>query len=424
LRQNLFRSTLFSDQSNTFCVNMSDEIVLNDQEKREERDIKRSRVLVLWFVAGGTVALLLYSTGAAPSFRGFLLLFAVLMLEAAAGFAAGALAGFLFGLPRTLRGPGQDQQPLTPKQTGKTETTSRQPEKTRTEPPEKSRSDRGYGANTNLEEISDWLTKIIVGFGLINLQKIPDKLRRVAAYFSSLSSCVPGCVAIPDSVSLAILVYFAACGFFLAYLLARLMLPAALRRAESPAEQMAAEAQQRSQTAEETSTTAKAVAEEAVLKTEKVQANLLEQLSSDSFPLVLQARSLINKGGREGNEADLNKALELLDEAARLDPKYYAAYLEKGRALKRLSELKQDRQRLERALEAVNEALKLAPGDYYPAFYNAACYKALLGMPVAEVAKDLKKAIEINAKLKEVAATDPDLAPVRDKPEIQALLSS
>ena len=216
-----------------------DGIELSQDEKRAERDAKRARILVLWCLLCGTAALVLYSLGqTAPSGRARFLLFAVLALEGAAGFAFGALAGFLFGIPRSLRGQQPEPKPQPPAQTNPTPNPTAAPgsatPSTALQPATAS-SGADYASNTNLEEISDWLTKIIVGFGLINLREIPGKLRGLAAYFSSLWSCGPGCVPIPDSVSLAILIYFSVCGFFLAYLLTRLILPAAFRRAESSA---------------------------------------------------------------------------------------------------------------------------------------------------------------------------------------------
>ncbi len=412
-----------------------DGIELSQDEKRAERDAKRARILVLWCLLCGTAALVLYSLGqTAPSGRARFLLFAVLALEGAAGFAFGALAGFLFGIPRSLRGQQPEPKPQPPAQTNPTPNPTAAPgsatPSTALQPATAS-SGADYASNTNLEEISDWLTKIIVGFGLINLREIPGKLRGLAAYFSSLWSCGPGCVPIPDSVSLAILIYFSVCGFFLAYLLTRLILPAAFRRAESSAaEKELVQAKQAKVQVKEALSDAGALsgqvkdalqqARESVSIAVEARQRVNELLAKPSFPFTVQARALINKG----SESDLTYALSLLDEAIASDPKAFIAYLEKGRALRRLAKLKnEDTQLLQQALEAATRSRELAPPDYYPAFYNMACYKALLGMPVAEVAADLKRAIEINPKLKAGVPQDDDLKSVLDKPEIQALLS-
>lgn len=77
--------------------------------------------------------------------------FGTAMLVAAAALACGGLLGFLFGIPRSLqadRGPAAgDSAPL--------------------------------GQNTNLEQISDWLTKILVGVGLVQFGAIGSAAGRL-----------------------------------------------------------------------------------------------------------------------------------------------------------------------------------------------------------------------------------------------------
>src|SRR5216684_1230684 len=77
---------------------------------------------------------------------------AIGLLIAGAALAAGVLIGFLFGIPRTQQKEGQKSDPTIGSQPGVAD---------------------GYGVNTNLEQISDWLTKIIVGVGLVQLTVIP-----------------------------------------------------------------------------------------------------------------------------------------------------------------------------------------------------------------------------------------------------------
>ena len=363
-----------------------------------ERYPRKIIKLVTVLVVCGMAAMLLYSVGQnAATSRAQVLLFAVLALEALAAFGFGALAGFLFGIPRSLRGqPGetksQPAQPASPAphpapgQTGDATPSGGQPE---TAP-----SSWGYASNTSLEEISDWLTKIIVGFGLINLKAIPPYLRHVAEYFSGLSPCAQGCIPVPASVSMSNLIYFSVAGFFFAYLLTRLLLPRAFLLAEREAWTALHNRQER-------------------------MAGELNEAAT--IALTNEARVIIN--ARPGEE-ELNKALEWIAKALNFSPRYYVAYIEKGRALKRLSQLKHDQQLLREALEAVNKAQQLAPRPYYAAFYNAACYKALLGRPAEEVAADLKQALELYPPLKELAAKDDDLASVQGNEQIKQLLSS
>jgi predicted acyltransferase len=124
------------------------------------------------------------------------LTFATCVLVAAAALAAGLLLGFLFGIPKTDQpNPAGGQTQTTPKKLT-------------------------LKANTNLVEISDWLTKMIVGVGLSQLSTLPGKLKSLAGYFATAF----GPPAAPGSLVLAILGYFGIFGFLLGYLWARIYL--------------------------------------------------------------------------------------------------------------------------------------------------------------------------------------------------------
>lgn len=123
-------------------------------------------------------------------------------LLAGAAVAAGVLIGFLFGIPRARQqssAPGDGQTPA-----------------------------EGFVVNTNLEQISDWLTKIIVGVGLIQLATFPGKLKALAGYFAAAINS-PN---VSSSLVLAILGYFAIFGFLLGYLWARIYLTGEFTRVE------------------------------------------------------------------------------------------------------------------------------------------------------------------------------------------------
>lgn len=117
--------------------------------------------------------------------------------------AVGAGIGFLFGIPKVLQGD----------RNGSRNTEYRQ------------------RVNTNLEEISDWLTKIIVGLGLIQLAKIPSWIDRLASLFADsviVNTTERGVLA-------AIIVFFSVGGFLFGYLITRLFLQGALGRADRAA---------------------------------------------------------------------------------------------------------------------------------------------------------------------------------------------
>ncbi len=122
------------------------------------------------------------------------------VLVAGASALVGGLTGFLFGIPRTQQ--GDEAAPVN----GRV----------------------AYRPNTNLEQISDWLTKILVGIGLIQLGRAPDQLGRLA------DALGPGFGGGDEATSLALTVvlYFALAGFLFGYLWTRLYLPGAFRTAD------------------------------------------------------------------------------------------------------------------------------------------------------------------------------------------------
>jgi tetratricopeptide (TPR) repeat protein len=87
------------------------------------------------------------------------------------GVAAGGAFGFLFGIPRLLQQRSLRSDPSPPQQSSSNEaaklTSGAQPY---------------IRSNSNLEEISDWLTKIIVGLGLIHLSSVASYIGKYHAW--------------------------------------------------------------------------------------------------------------------------------------------------------------------------------------------------------------------------------------------------
>ena len=135
------------------------------------------------------------------------------MLWAAAWFLAGFLAGFLFGVPKVV-GDGAQGAPASG-----------------TNQALQSTSSFAQRPNTNLEQISDWLTKIIVGLGLVELRRAPDHLKSAATWVAETLS-TKGTLS-PAAISFAgsLIVYFSILGFLSGYLLTLLFLAGAFGRA-------------------------------------------------------------------------------------------------------------------------------------------------------------------------------------------------
>ena len=85
-----------------------------------------------------------------------------------------------------------------------------------------------YKANTNLEQISDWLTKILVGVGLTQIGVIPGKLVQISNGIASELGNANG----SRTFALAIILFFVICGFLFGYLWTRIYLPGAFRQAD------------------------------------------------------------------------------------------------------------------------------------------------------------------------------------------------
>lgn len=87
-----------------------------------------------------------------------------------------------------------------------------------------------YRPNTSLEQVSDWLTKMLVGVGLTNLNNLPSALDSLAV---GLARGLPGENEGPASaLMLAVVLYFAPLGFFFGYYGTRIHLASAFRIAD------------------------------------------------------------------------------------------------------------------------------------------------------------------------------------------------
>jgi hypothetical protein len=144
------------------------------------------------------------SQGVGQSFSASLTAAIIALAISGAAAATGAGTGFLFGLPRTLTasdpgtaaGGGQNS----PAPPGVSPTPGNLP---------------GLSTNTNLEQISDWLTKIIVGVGLTKLDGLPSAIEgfgnRTAEFFGFGGK----------AFGIAAGLYFLIVGFFIGYILTR-----------------------------------------------------------------------------------------------------------------------------------------------------------------------------------------------------------
>lgn len=168
---------------------------------------ERALFVLVMCLAAGCLVIPFYAAQASSIFQ-FVSISGVAFLVAFSALLAGGLLGFLFGIPRTLQ---QQEKPA-----------GQESADVGTSEPE-------YVINTNLEQISDWLTKILVGVGLTQIASIPSSLRRVAEYIG------PGLGNFDSSrvFAVALLLFCLIDGFLIGYLWTRIYMLRILRKADS-----------------------------------------------------------------------------------------------------------------------------------------------------------------------------------------------
>lgn len=217
--------------------------VLGEAPNSSDRDARKAALALIGSLGFGLVLAILSAPEHWP---------AVCMWASACAM-VGMLLGFIFGIPRFLARSGATAAvtpaiPVNPAQ-GDPATAVAANDPSSGEQPtgaaggiasgEKEKAvqadDRSASArkpsvaevNTNLEEISDWLTKIIVGVSLVELHSVQQNLREA----SSLIAQTLGKGSYYDSLAYGLMMYFAIVGFLGSYLLTRLYLQKAFREA-------------------------------------------------------------------------------------------------------------------------------------------------------------------------------------------------
>lgn len=174
---------------------------MQDQETDpQEGTITLSFILVYFavFFVLGVVCILLFSATSRS--------FGIALVWMLGCYISGVLIGFLFGIPKILQN---------------TKSAAANAPETRA---------YSVQVNTNLTEISDWLTKIIVGLGLVHLTKAPPYLRSLAQALADGLLLQYHVSALAFAYGL--IVCYAVVGFLFGYLFTRLVLAKAFVMAD------------------------------------------------------------------------------------------------------------------------------------------------------------------------------------------------
>lgn len=178
--------------------------------KRDYEDIRRLNLALLPLLGLGFFAAIWVgwkSAGIGP-----------VLLWCVACLAVGGTVGFLFGIPRaskdgTVRTGANEANGVTKADNGRS-----------------ARSADAGRPNTNLEEVSDWLTKIIVGLTLVNLGVIEQRVMAISRNAAASLYSMPSDADI--SAATALVVGFSVIGFLCGYLYTRLFLQGAFGRSD------------------------------------------------------------------------------------------------------------------------------------------------------------------------------------------------
>lgn len=151
-----------------------------------------------------------------------------------ASVVAGGAAGFLFGIPKSgMAGRAEGATgPTSPSPAAAVSGAGAAGAPTPTTAGSGAASDAATRArpNTNLEEVSDWLTKIIVGLTLVNFTEVRQEVSAICQ--NAAAAMRPHPTAADVSAATALVVGFAMLGFLAVYLYMRLFVQGAISRSD------------------------------------------------------------------------------------------------------------------------------------------------------------------------------------------------
>ncbi|MDZ4693667.1 MAG: hypothetical protein SGI86_00850 [Deltaproteobacteria bacterium] len=326
----------------------------------------------------------------------------------------GSVVGFLFGIPRTLASGD------------------------RASPPAGSERDAGeshyvssttYSDNTNLEQVSDWLTKILVGLGLAHLGTIKSELANLATYLGPA-------VSLPSTSSpivTVVVVFYATTGFLLTYIWTRVYFKRVLRESDDT-RLLAHKVEHLEASAERTDLLGPAIS--LGLSALSLEPRLDPYLPEDRPELLRMTDDPV--AGRHLAEMqqyrnDAIARLENIIETAQLDRR---ANIVLARLYRKNKNIETAVELLQRAITA-REKADLADADTGALYYNIACYHSLFAEnsqlsadktetsqhqhAIAEGVRCIKRALQLCPEDLARAKIDRDLDYIRSRiPELES----
>jgi hypothetical protein len=326
--------------------------------------------------------------------------FAILASVSGAAIALGAMAGFLFGIPK-----GGVSEPAEGPET------------------EKEREKSSYRRNANLVEVSDWLTKILVGLGLVELGSIKTGLEGVGEKVSSALVLEGLNPAISKIVVPLEIIYFSILGFFASYLWTTIVYYRRMRRLD------------------EDRIAKKVLSTVQPGLNQKFDANLGEGKVLASLYLLLTANKDLPKDKKDWNALKdylaKTRAIFERDPGDRRAAILLARYLHEIEHDDKSLGLEAAINQLDRFVAKRKETAALDE-DYADVLYNRAAYRAMLfGLQRKEPAAsekaaanrmsalaDLRESIRMKPANAAEAQQDDDFSSLHDDPEFRSIVSA
>jgi len=310
----------------------------------------------------GVLAIFLFAFGDNAPAQGVSVLGTALAISCAS-MVIGSLAGFLFGIPRTFQ---NHDEPVS---------RSKEPE---------------YRPNTNLEQISDWLTKILVGVGLTQMAVIPKKLWNIS------DRLAPGLGGQPGSAGfgLILIIFFSVAGFLVGYMWTRIYFRKVLMDAERDPGVSKEELNQK------------------VQEVDTTNANLSAAIGAAVGALAMDEKDPLRP-------FYLSEAIRVLQaQTEHLHIRTVAIFL--GRLFRHSGKLEEADLALSNALDERRRRGIVPNIDDADLLYNRACYQNLRARQHPEAGNDgmrkyalklLAQSLELSVANANDALIDPDLAP-------------
>ena len=341
----------------------------------------------------GILVLAAYASASTDSVKTFVLLFVV----SGAALWIGALVGFLFGIPKS-----------------RTDGSSRLAD---TRSVEGGELREKYWDNANLEEVSDWLTKIIVGIGLVEFTKLLDFFGEIGIISEPIIGQY-GKIVLQGS-----LLYFLVLGFIYCYLWTRVVFYRFLVSRDDVRQAVRLEVQEE-------------LKDEVVrMETKSDEEFEINRILNDFYIAIDVAQ---NKEKSKRDWRILNLLSAQVKEIFDKHKTNRKAAILTARFIRVIQHDRMDSAGNAEAIRCMDEFLdaKRIAGqhdrDYAIGLYNRACYSATIAASAADgemirykkqALTDLQEAIQFAPDLAQLALTDRDFAGLLDDPDFKRTIA-